>query len=321
MKKVIVIIAILVAAAACGGGATGGTSGGGYTAAYRPAQPNALSGAPSKSSGTTDSASTNPGVNSAVPAIQGPQVIRQAQLTISVGAGTFDSKLATVRALVQLQQGFTSGTDAQASPANPNEQIRSGVISFMVPAAKFDDTIDQLSKLGKVQNEHISGNDVSAQYVDLQARLANMEAQRNAMLALLGKAQTVSDIIAVQNQLGQITQQIEQLKGQISYIEHNTTYSTVSVNILEAGAPAQTTSVDSWGFASAITDADQLHHHGARRDRTDRDPARTRLPPVAAPRLPNAETRLKGIPKWAGIDPGPLIYAAETTGRSSNLQR
>ena len=252
MKKVLVVIAILVAAAACGGGG-GSTSGGGTSAAYAPAQQNAVSGAPSKSNGSTDAA--NPTVNSAVPAIQGPQVIRQAQLTISVGAGTFDSKLAAVRALVQLQQGFISGTDAQASPANPNEQIRSGVISFMVPAAKFDDTIDQLSRLGKVQNEHISGNDVSAQYVDLQARLANMEAQRNAMLALLGKAQTVSDIIAVQNQLGQITQQIEQLKGQISYIEHNTTYSTVSVNILEAGAPAQRTSVDSWGFVSAITDA------------------------------------------------------------------
>ena len=252
MKKVLVIIAILVAAAACGAGGTS-SSGGGRSAAYGPAQQNALSGAPSKSNGSTDSA--NPPVNSAVPAIQGPQVIRQAQLTISVGAGTFDSKLAAVRALVQLQQGFISGTDAQASPTNPNEQIRSGVISFMVPAAKFDDTIDQLSRLGKVQNEHISGNDVSAQYVDLQARLANMEAQRNAMLALLGKAQTVSDIIAVQNQLGQITQQIEQLKGQISYIEHNTTYSTVSVNILEAGAPAQTTSVDSWGFASALSDA------------------------------------------------------------------
>jgi len=253
MKKVLVVIAILVAAAACGGAGGTSSSGGGGSAAYGPAQPNALSGAPSKSNGSADSA--NPTVNSAVPAIQGPQVIRQAQLTISVGAGTFDSKLAAVRALVQLQQGFISGTDAQASPANPNEQIRSGVISFMVPAAKFDDTIDQLSRLGKVQNEHISGNDVSAQYVDLQARLANMEAQRNAMLALLGKAQTVSDIIAVQNQLGQITQQIEQLKGQISYIEHNTTYSTVSVNILEAGAPAQTTSVDSWGFASALSDA------------------------------------------------------------------
>ena len=246
MKKVLVIVAILVAAAACGGGGStaGGTTGGGSTAAYGPAQPNALSGAPSKSNGTTDSASTNPGVNSAVPVIQGPQVIRQAQLTINVTTGSFESKLAAVRALVQLQQGFISGTDAQANPTNPNEQIRSGVISFMVPAAKFDDTIDQLSKLGKVQNEHISGNDVSAQYVDLQARLANAEAQRNAMLALLGRAQTVADIIAVQTQLGQITQQIEQLKGQISYIDHNTTYSTISAQLIEVGAPASMSCTD-----------------------------------------------------------------------------
>src|SRR6202165_5544212 len=227
MKKILVVIAILVAAAACGGAAST-ASNAGTALSHAPTQSDGSVGAPAKISGQPGCTDTVNPPSSVVPAIQGPQVIRQAQLTISVGSGTFDSKLAAVRALVQLEQGFISGTDAQASPANPNDQIRSGVISFMVPAAKFDDTIDQLSKLGKVQNEHISGNDVSAQYVDLQARLANEEAQRNAMLALLGRAQSVSDIIAVQNQLGQITQQIEQLKGQIAYIEHNTTYSTVS---------------------------------------------------------------------------------------------
>jgi hypothetical protein len=109
--------------------------------------------------------------------------------------------------------------------------------------------------MGKVQNEHISGNDVSAQYVDLQARLGNEEAQRDAMLALLQRAQTVADIIAVQNQLGQITGQIEQLKGQIAYIDHNTAYSTVTVDLAEAGAPVQTSPQDNWGFVTALSDA------------------------------------------------------------------
>jgi hypothetical protein len=253
MKKILVVIAILVAAAACGGA---GSTAGSPTLSHGPAQSNGSSGTPTKISGQPGSTDTTaPSYNSAVPAIQGPQVIRQAQLAINVNSGSFDAKLAAVRALVQLEQGFISGTDAQASPTSPNDQIRSGVISFMVPAAKFDDTIDQLSKLGKVQNEHISGNDVSAQYVDLQARLANEEAQRNAMLALLGRAQSVADIIAVQNQLGQITQQIEQLKGQIAYIEHNTTYSSVSVSVTEGGAPLQPAPTDSWGFASALADA------------------------------------------------------------------
>jgi hypothetical protein len=112
-----------------------------------------------------------------------------------------------------------------------------------------------LTKLGKVQTEHISGNDVSAQYVDLQARLANEEAQRNAMIALLSKAQTVNDIIAVQNQLGQITGQIEQLKGQIQYIDHNVAFSTITVQMTEAGVPVAAATSDSWGFASALSDA------------------------------------------------------------------
>jgi hypothetical protein len=253
MKKLLLVVAILAVAAACGGGAGSTASSNNSYSDGKTGQP--VTGQPvPQSGGTGGSIDQGNPVPNVVPSVQGPQVIRTAQLTISVGSGLFESKLAGVRALVQLQGGFISGTDAQAGPAT-NEQIRTGVITFMVPAAKFDDTIDQLAVLGKVQNEHISGTDVSAQYVDLQARLANQEAQRNAMLALLKRANSISDIIAVQTQIGQITGQIEQLKGQISYIEHNTTYSTVSVTLLEAGAPLQTTTQrDSWGFATALSD-------------------------------------------------------------------
>lgn len=254
MKKVLVILAMLVAAAACGG--AGGTATSGAARYSGPDQAGGSKGAPTKINGQpggiTDIA--NPPTTDVVPTLQGPQVIRQAQLAISVKSGTFDAKLAQVRALVEQEQGFIAGTDAQVNPVT-NDQIRTGVITFMVPAAKFDETIDQLSTLGKVQNEHISGQDVSAQYVDLQARLANEEAQRNAMLALLARAQSISDIITVQNQIGQITGQIEQLKGQIQYLDRNTAFSTVTVNLTEAGAPVQAPPSDSWGFATALNDA------------------------------------------------------------------
>jgi hypothetical protein len=255
MKKILVVVAILVAAAACGAGSTAATPANRGNSYLSGQAGSATGGAPVKSAPQPGSSDTsNPSGTSVVPPIQGPQVIRQAQLQISVKSGSFDSSLSDVRHLVESENGYIAGTDAQVNPV-ASDQIRSGVITFMVPADKFDATIDALSKFGKVQNEHISGQDVSAQFVDLQARLANEEAQRNAMLALLGKAQSVQDIIAVQNQLGQITGQIEQLKGQIAYIEHNTAYSTVTVNLTEAGAPAQTAPVDQWGFASALSDA------------------------------------------------------------------
>ncbi len=259
MKRFLVVIAlcfgILVAAAACGGGSGGATGGApvsreGTTSSGGSGTVAPIKGGPAQGGGGT---TTNPG-GDVVPPVQGPQVIRQAQLSIRVKSGSFDTSLASVRSLVELEQGYVSGTDAQANPIT-NDQIRTGVISFMVPATKFDETIDALSKMGKVQTEHISGNDVSAQYVDLQARLANQEAQRNAMLALLAKAQTVEQIILVQNQLGQITGQIEQLKGQIQYIEHNVAFSTITVQMTEAGAPVATAPSDSWGFASALSDA------------------------------------------------------------------
>ena len=106
--------------------------------------------------------------------------------------------------------------------------------------------------LGTVQNLAIGGQDVSAQYVDLQARLKNAEAQRDAMLALLGQAKTVADIIAVQTQLGQITAQIEQLKGQISYYDHATSYSTISVSVHEAAVALKPANTDSWGVSAAL---------------------------------------------------------------------
>jgi len=248
MKKVLVVIAILVAAAACGESAANSshlpaTAGGAY-APQQPATGKGTTGAP----GTTDTVPSQP-----VP-VQGPQVIKQASLAISVSSGSFDSRLAAVRALVESEQGFISGTEAQANP-EVDQHIRSGVVTFMVPSDRFDDAIDQLSRLGTVQNEHISGQDVSAQYVDLQARLANEEAQRDAMLVLLKRAQSISDIIAIQTQLGQITQQIEELKGQIQYLDHNTAFSTISVDIIEAGAPAAVQQPDSWGFVTAMSDA------------------------------------------------------------------
>ncbi|HET9411053.1 MAG TPA: DUF4349 domain-containing protein [Candidatus Dormibacteraeota bacterium] len=247
MRKVLVLIAILAAAAACGG-----------SSAFSSANHSSVGGAPAQlapGKGATAPGSSDFGPNQPAPVpVQGPQVIKQAQLTLTVKSGTFDSSLAAVRGLVEGEQGFIAGTDAQANPET-NDQIRSGVISFMVPEGNFDATIDALNNLGKVQSEHITGQDVSAQYVDLKARLANEEAQRDAMLALLAQAHSINDIITVQNQLGQITQQIEQLKGQIQYFDHNTAYSTIAVTIVEAGAPVQSTSTDSWGFATALSDA------------------------------------------------------------------
>lgn len=214
----------------------------------------------SKGGGAGQTASTAPGPaaksQDALPAPsaapEGRRVQRSAQLTLQVGNGAFDSSWDRVTNLMQSQGGYVSGSQAQA---DGSDRLRSGVVTFQVPSDRFDATIAGLRRLGKAESIQITGTDVSSQYVDLQARLRNAEAQRDAMLALLQQAKSVNDILQVQNQLGQITAQIEQLKGQIDYLDHTTSYATVAVTIREAAAAS---SADEWGLKTAVVRA--LHN-------------------------------------------------------------
>jgi Domain of unknown function (DUF4349) len=188
-------------------------------------------------------------ITDVVPPIgEGPRVIRTAQIAVEVKNGSFDGTLDKLFTISTSLGGYISGTAAIADTG----ALRTGTITFQVPTDKFNEAISQVRALGTVQNLAIGGQDVSAQYVDLQARLKNAEAQHDAMLALLGQAKTVPDIIAIQNQLGQITAQIEQLKGQISYFDHATSFSTISVSVHEAAVALKPANTDSWGVSAAL---------------------------------------------------------------------
>jgi hypothetical protein len=186
-----------------------------------------------------------------VPAAEGPRVERTAQISLAVGSGKFDSTLNDVITIVDQAGGYIAGSEAQAQDGlSPH----SGRVSFQVPATQFDQVLTQIRREGTPETIAISGNDVSLQYVDLQARLRNLEAQRNAILGLMQQARTVGDTIQIQTQLGQITGQIEQLTGQISYFDHATRYAAVTVSIHETGtAPG-----DEWGLKTAANRA--LHN-------------------------------------------------------------
>jgi hypothetical protein len=220
-----------------------------------PSQTHSAAGTQAPKPGQTSGTKSSSDVSSQVaPTLQpeGQRVQRSGQLTLQVPTGAFDSRLNRVVDLVHGEGGYVSGSDAQA---DSGDRLRSGQVTFQVPSDKFDATIGALRQLGTAQSIHVTGTDVSTQYVDLQARLRNAEAQRDAMLALLQQARSVGDVIQVQTQLGQITGQIEQLRGQIDYLDHTTTYATVAVTLREAAGGA---GADEWGLRTAAAQA--LHN-------------------------------------------------------------
>ena len=105
-------------------------------------------------------------------------------------------------------------------------------LEIAVPSTQFETTLNQLRGLGiKVMKESTSGQDVSAQYTDLQSRLDNLEATATRVRAFLDASTTVSDSLTVNSQLSDLEGQIEQIKGQMKYFEGRAAFSTMTITL------------------------------------------------------------------------------------------
>src|SRR5207245_853206 len=83
---------------------------------------------------------------------EGPRVQRTASLTLEVANGRFDASLDRVIELMRNQGGYISGSQADADDAR---RLRSGQVTFQVPAGKFDDVLAGLKRLGTAQSIRI----------------------------------------------------------------------------------------------------------------------------------------------------------------------
>jgi hypothetical protein len=91
---------------------------------------------------------------------------------------------------------------------------------------------------GDLLNEQITGEDITAEYVDLKARLDNkLEVQRRFNEYLDTQTRSLDDIITVERELERIGEDVERLKGQLRYLENRVALSTITVNVQEPSAP------------------------------------------------------------------------------------
>jgi len=105
---------------------------------------------------------------------------------------------------------------------------------FAVPVERFEETIEQVRHLGKVLDEQTGGQDVTDQYVDLEARIRNQEATAERIRGFLDQTRTVDEALKVNQQLAQVEEQLEQLKGQRNALGQRAAFSTISVEFSPA---------------------------------------------------------------------------------------
>jgi hypothetical protein len=172
--------------------------------------------------------------SSRLPAV-GPNVIKTADVSVRLQPDGLTEAMRRTVSIAEASGGFVVTTSVE------DERRGLASVTVRVPADGFGRTLAQLEDLGDVKQEHVSGRDVTQEFVDLQARLRNFAAQEAVLLRLMDRSVSVADTIRVQSHLQGVQLEIERLRGRIRFLEDQTDMSTITVNFAEAGAPAPRT--------------------------------------------------------------------------------
>ena len=155
-------------------------------------------------------------------------IIRTGQASIEVDS--LESSMAELRRAVQKVGGFV----ADASVQSGRNQIRSATLELKVPALRFDELTEALGAIGRLQFVNVGAEDVSEEFVDLTARVANGHRLEDRLVELLrtrtGKLQ---DVLSVERELARVREEIERMEGRLRFLKSSAQLSTLSVNLYE----------------------------------------------------------------------------------------
>jgi hypothetical protein len=185
---------------------------------------------------------------STLPAL-GPQVIQTASLSLTVPEKEFLATVDRARTIALGLGGFVVGS---SSSQGTERRLVSGTLDLRVPSRSYARALERLSALGRVESSEESGQDVSQEFVDLEARSRHLEAVERQLLELLDRADTVAAALTVQSQLNQVQLELEQVRGRLRYLDDQVAYATISLALSERQAVAKEEDEESaWGIVDA----------------------------------------------------------------------
>jgi hypothetical protein len=244
---VMILLAMLVALAGCAGGAEESAideaqgapaDDGGAAAADTRAVADSAAGEEGRDAGAADVNTAGGEQDAAAPAALvdvGQRIVRDGTLRMRVDADGFDG---TFDQLVGLAERF-GGTVLASEATTADDGSTSGTVTLRVPSADFDALLVAVGRIGEIEQRSVTSDDVSGEFVDLEARLRHNRAQERFYLSLLDRADDVEDAIAVQQRVDGIQQTIEQIEGRLRFLEDRTDFSRLTVEVVEAGGAYQ----------------------------------------------------------------------------------
>ena len=225
----VVLVVLLLALGAC---ASGGKSASKASEALAPdGAPSAAAGGSGSRAATTGSsgaaASPAPNATGATPVLTpGSDVVYTGTLDVRVG----DVEVASRGALAKVT---TAGGYLFSQRSTATSGAPSATLVFKLPPTAFLDVLTQLATLGTEVGRNVQADDVTAQLVDLDARLKAAQTSADRMRELLAHSANVTELVSVEGELAKREAAVEQIKGQLRVIESQVAAATLTLTIGE----------------------------------------------------------------------------------------
>lgn len=177
---------------------------------------------------------------------------------LSLRVNDTEATLTAINALVDEAGGYVSNTNLYQASQDA-EQLEGG-LTLRVPSEHLQTTLEKLAALAvKVESQSMNRQDVTDQYVDLHARLRNLEATEQELHTLLTEVRArpdaeATDILTVHQSLTQIRGEIEQVQGQINLLDNTTTLATIHI-FLRLDVVALPIVDEGWRPSATLTEA------------------------------------------------------------------
>jgi hypothetical protein len=182
-------------------------------------------------------------------------VIQNADLAIIVA--DVDARTKVISDMAESMGGFVVSSNMYQSYTNDGTLVPESTIVIRVPSEKLEEALKLIkADVVEVQSENRSGQDVTAEYVDLTSRLKNLEAAEEQLDAIMKNATETEDVVNVFNQLVYYREQIELVKGQMKYYEQAAALSAITVRVI-AEATIQPIKIAGWEPQGVARDAIQ----------------------------------------------------------------
>jgi hypothetical protein len=159
------------------------------------------------------------------------KIIRNAALTVEVTSpGDSQHKIVSI---AESHQGFVVTSEAtQRASEDRTKPEMTVTLSVRVPAAQFNQVMDEIRAVGaRVIQEKVTGQDVTEEFMDLEARIKNQKALELQFLEIMKRAGKVDDALSVQRQLAEVRTEIEKLEGRRRFLENQSSLSTINVTL------------------------------------------------------------------------------------------